>query len=127
MSLTTPSYLSAFFTASGLGMRVMFGKKGHGGKLGAFVSKVERNGPADSYGIRKGKTGINTQAPFYQKDYYKHRGPCVHLIQYMVSCIMLRANQMSMLGMMDTRNPSSSYYKTISNTGTFNGYYWMKY
>lgn len=40
--------------SSGLGMRVMFGKKGHGGKLGAFVSKVERNGPADSYGIRKG-------------------------------------------------------------------------
>ncbi|XP_056020049.1 regulating synaptic membrane exocytosis protein 1-like isoform X2 [Ostrea edulis] len=40
--------------SSGLGMRVMFGKKGYGGKLGAFVSKVDRNGPADSYGIRKG-------------------------------------------------------------------------
>ncbi|XP_061192589.1 regulating synaptic membrane exocytosis protein 2-like [Saccostrea echinata] len=40
--------------SSGLGMRVMFGKKGYGRKLGAFVSKVEKNGPADSYGIRKG-------------------------------------------------------------------------
>lgn len=95
MSLTTSSYLSAFFTASGLGMRVMFGKKGHGGKLGAFVSKVERNGPADSYGIRKGKTGINSQAPFYQKDYYKHRGPCVHLIQYTVNGILHNAESKS--------------------------------
>lgn len=91
MSLTTSSYLSAFFTASGLGMRVMFGKKGHGGKLGAFVSKVERNGPADSYGIRKGKRGINTQALFYQNDYDKHWGPCVHLIQYTVNGILHNA------------------------------------
>ena len=42
-------------------MRVMFGKKGHGGKLGAFVSKVERNGPADSYGIRKGISVIEKE------------------------------------------------------------------
>lgn len=72
-------------------MRVMFGKKGHDGKLGAFVSKVERNGPADSYGIRKGKRGINTQALFNQKDYYKHWGPCVHLIQYTVNGILHNA------------------------------------
>lgn len=39
----------------------MFGKKGHGGKLGAFVSKVERNGPADSYGIRKGISVIEKE------------------------------------------------------------------
>ncbi|KAK3091373.1 hypothetical protein FSP39_019363 [Pinctada imbricata] len=39
---------------TGLGMRVMYGKRGYNGKLGAFVSSVEKDGPADSYGIKEG-------------------------------------------------------------------------
>lgn len=52
-------YLFVFFIVFGLGMCVMFGKKGYGGKLGVFVFKVERNGLVDFYGIWKGKRGIN--------------------------------------------------------------------
>lgn len=48
-----------FFIVFGLGMCVMFGKKGYGRKLGVFVFKVERNGLVDFYGIWKGKRGIN--------------------------------------------------------------------
>lgn len=42
------------FVVAGLGMRVSGGKIGPDGKLGAFVTLVERDGPADSYGIKAG-------------------------------------------------------------------------
>ena len=35
-------------------MHVMYGKRGYNGKLGAFVARVDKDGPADSYGIRQG-------------------------------------------------------------------------
>ena len=40
--------------AQGLGMRVVGGRAGPGGSLGAYVTVVTKGGPADTQGITEG-------------------------------------------------------------------------
>lgn len=42
-------------TANGLGFRVVGGKKGPDGRLGAIVTDVTKDGPADLNGLRIGE------------------------------------------------------------------------
>jgi|JYMV01.1.fsa_nt_gi hypothetical protein len=62
--------LICFTLDHGLGMRVIGGKRGPDGGLGAYVTYVEKKGPADSYDIVEGVFEIMQKIQQYDLSCY---------------------------------------------------------